>query len=273
MSDAVGRADKEDLRIAVAMLRTLRGWSQAELALATGLGASAVSRYESGAQEPSRRTFDRIIAAVGVRPPLVRSLLTWIRKARAEVVGGDFPNSLDGFIESSALELADAFSAMLRSAARGLEASRQSTHPDRPAAELWAHLKEVPVEDRPFVIEAVEELQSCQFCTFLCDKSLEAAGNGNGAEALELARLAVRSAEMSRELGIWKLRIKGYALAHLAAALRASGDLDAAEEAMQRARTLWDTGEPGEPSPLNEERLLELESSLLAERSLRATAD
>lgn len=266
MSDAIDRAEKEDLQTAVAMLRALRGWSQAELALAAGLGASAVSRYESGAQEPSRRTFDRIIAAVGLRPPLVRSLLTWIHKARAEVLGRAVPDALDDFIESSSLELAEAFSLMVRSVVADLEASRGCVRPpDRTAEELWKELKEVPVENRPFVIEAVDELQSWQFCAFLCDTSLEAVGNGNGAEALELARLAVRSAEMSREPGNWKLRLKAYALAHLAAALRASGDLDA-EETMQHARTLWDAGEPGEPSLLDEERLLELESSVLAER-------
>lgn len=268
MSDAIGGADKEDLRTAVAMLRALRGWSQADLALAAGLGASAVSRYESGAQEPSRRTFDRIVVAVGVRPPLVRNLLTWIRRARAEILRGGPLDDLDDFIESSALELAESFSVLLRRALADLEDSGELVRPpDRTAEELWKGLKEAPVEHRPFVIEAVNDFQSWQFCTFLCDKSLEAAGNGNGAEALELAQLAFRSAEMSREPGGWKLRIQGYALAHLAAALRASGDLETAEETMRHARTLWDAGEPGEPSLLDEERLLELESSVLAERS------
>ena len=139
MSDAIDRADKEDIRIAVAMLRALRGWNQAELAQAAGLGASAVSRYESGAQEPSLRTFDRIVTAVGLRPPLVRSLLTWIRKARAEVLGGASPDSLDDLIESSALELAEAISAMVRSALADLEASGQFARPDdhRTVEELW----------------------------------------------------------------------------------------------------------------------------------------
>lgn len=125
MPESLDRADKEDLRTAIAMLRALRGWNQAELALAAGLGASAVSRYESGAQEPSLKTFDRIVTAVGVRPPLVRSLMTWIRKARAEVLEGAFSDSMDDFIESSALELAEAFSAIVRSALAELEASMQ----------------------------------------------------------------------------------------------------------------------------------------------------
>ena len=125
MSEAIDRADKEDLRIAVAMLRALRGWSQAELAQAAGLGASAVSRYESGAQEPSLRTFDRIVTAVGLRPALVRSLLAWIRKARAGVLEGASPDPLSDFIESSSLELAEAFSAMLRAAAASMEAYDQ----------------------------------------------------------------------------------------------------------------------------------------------------
>lgn len=267
MSEAIDKANKEELRAAVAILRVLRGWSQAELALATGLGASAVSRYESGAQKPSRHTLTRIAEAVGVRPLLVRDLLTWIRKARVEVLGGAFPNSFDDFIESSALELADAFSGLLRGFAEDLEASRRAMLSNRSAEELWESLQEVPVKDRMSVVEAVDELQSCEFCAFLCDECLDAVVTGNGVEALEMARLAVRSAEMSREVGSWKLRVKGYALAHLAAALQASGDLDAAEETMQRARTLWDAGdEPEFPSPLNEEQMKKLESALRAKR-------
>lgn len=262
MSEAIDRADKEDLQTAVAMLRAFRGWSQADLALAAGLGASAVSRYESGAQEPSLRTFDRIVKAVGLRTALVRSLLTWIHKARAEVLGGELPHPMDDFIESSALELVEAFSSLLRSAARDLEASRRSARPlYLPVEELWKELKEVPVEDRPVIVEAVEDLRSWQFCVFLCDRSLEAAREGNGTEALEIARLAVHSAERNQVPGTWKLRLKGYALAHLAAALRASGDFGATEETLQHARSLWDAGEPEGPWPLDEVRLLELESA------------
>jgi transcriptional regulator with XRE-family HTH domain len=265
------KADKEDLRLAVTMLRALRGWSQSELATAAGLGASAVSRYESGAQEPSRRTFDRIAAAVGVRPMLVRSLLAWIRKARAEVMGGYFPGSLEEMIESSTVELAESLSAMLRQASVELGRSRDpngkplETETEQPGEELWARLENVSSEDRRFLIEELPELQSWTLCTFLCDKSLEAGRNGNGAEALELAGLAVRIAELSLEAGGWKLRLKGYALAHLAAAHDAAGDRSAAEEIILRARAVWDAGAPEFPWELNVARLLDLEASLDAD--------
>ncbi len=267
MSDAFGGEDKEDLRIAMAMLRMFRGWSQADLAQATGLGASAVSRYESGAQEPTQRTLDRILMAVGLRPLLIRNLLIWIHKARAELLSGASPDPMDDAIEAGALELAEALSTMLRSAKADLDAASGYVvaHPQT-VEELWNGIKEVPAEDWPVLAEAIDACKSWQFCALLCDKSLEAAGNGNRDEALEIARFAVLSAEMSEEPGTWRLRIKGYALAHLAAALHASGDPDQAKETMQRARTLWDTGDPAVPSLLNEGRLRALEASVRAER-------
>ncbi len=273
MPDTIDKADKEELRTAVAILRILRGWSQADLALATGLGASAVSRYESGAQRPSRPTFNRIATAVGVRPLLVRGLLTWIRAARSCILGEHFQPTLNELIESCTAEVTEAFSTLLRQVAAdmigppSLPAEYRAAMDQKLEEELWDQLEKAPVEDWYAIIEEVPETRDWPFCMTLCEKTLDLAGKGNAAKALELAGVAVRLAELYWTDGPWRLRLEGYARAHLAAALQASGDLDAAEEAMQRARTLWDAGGPGDSSPLDEERLVELESALLAERS------
>ena len=138
---------------------------------------------------------------------------------------------------------------------------------DPPVEELWGHVKDLSVEERRFLVEELRELQSRDFCKFLCDRSLEAGGNGRGAEALELAKLAVHVAEMSWEPGGWKLRLKGYAMAHLAAAHRAADDGSAAEETLQSARRVWDAGAPDEPLDLDVRRLVEIEALVCADRN------
>jgi transcriptional regulator with XRE-family HTH domain len=273
MPDAIDKADKEELQAAVAILRTLRGWSQADLALATGLGASAVSRYESGAQRPSRQTFDRIAKAVGVRPFLVRGLLTWIRAARACVHGEQFQPTMEEVIETCASEVTETFATLLRQVGADLMgppvllAEHRAAMDRQIEVELWNLMETTPAEDWYAVIEQVPEVRQWPLCMALCDKTIELVGKGKASQALELAGVAVRLAELYWTDGHWKLRLEGYARAHFAAVLKAGGKLDAAEETMQRARALWDAGGPGDASPLSEERLVELESYLLEARS------
>ncbi|HKI00576.1 MAG TPA: helix-turn-helix transcriptional regulator [Thermoanaerobaculia bacterium] len=114
--------DVEDLRLAVAMLRAFRGWSQAELADATGLGASAVSRYESGAQTPTPQTLNRIAAAVGLPSLLATGLLSWIRAARSARAGNAFQTYAGDVIDCAAAELGNALAALMRAALEEIQA-------------------------------------------------------------------------------------------------------------------------------------------------------
>jgi transcriptional regulator with XRE-family HTH domain len=47
-------------------LREARGWSQAKLAGATGMGVSGISQIETGARNPSAVTLWKIAGALGV---------------------------------------------------------------------------------------------------------------------------------------------------------------------------------------------------------------
>src|SRR5258708_3603151 len=63
-------------------LRGVRRWSQAELAAQSGVPESAISRYENGKQTPSRKTWEKICAAVGLPCATVDEVLRpAIRKA------------------------------------------------------------------------------------------------------------------------------------------------------------------------------------------------
>jgi transcriptional regulator with XRE-family HTH domain len=129
--------DAEVLRVAVTMFRALKGWSQAELAEATGLGASAVSRYESGVQVPTVQTMARIRAAVGVPPLLAPGMLAWIRVARSAMAGGTIHDYGDDFIEAAAAELSHALSQLLRTAVEELRDDLAGELPPESDDEPW----------------------------------------------------------------------------------------------------------------------------------------
>jgi transcriptional regulator with XRE-family HTH domain len=124
--------DAEVLRVAVTTFRALKGWSQAELAKATGLGASAVSRYESGAQVPTADTMARIRMAVGVPPILAPGLFSWIRAAQSAMAGGTVHDYGDDVIEAAAAELGQALSQLMRTALEEIRKDYASESDDEP---------------------------------------------------------------------------------------------------------------------------------------------
>lgn len=56
----------DELPGAIALGRSLRGWSQRRLAKASGVGQSRISDYERGLKTPTMRSLERIAAALGV---------------------------------------------------------------------------------------------------------------------------------------------------------------------------------------------------------------
>jgi transcriptional regulator with XRE-family HTH domain len=105
--------DGEVSRIAVRFLRGFRGWSQAELAAAAQIDPSAVSRYESGDQVPTRRTMLQLAAAAGLSPVLLASLLAWIRAALAAGKDKTFDRRAEA-VEAAAAELTEALAELVR---------------------------------------------------------------------------------------------------------------------------------------------------------------
>lgn len=58
----------ENLGPALAVLRELRGFTQAEVAKKAGIGKSQVSRYEGGREYPKLESLEKILIVLGVSP-------------------------------------------------------------------------------------------------------------------------------------------------------------------------------------------------------------
>ena len=74
--------DPADLRLVVTFLRSLRRWTQEELSRASGVDRGVISDYEMGTKSPTRKTLQRLAAAVGLPYRHVELLLPVFRASR-----------------------------------------------------------------------------------------------------------------------------------------------------------------------------------------------
>ena len=132
---------------------------------------------------------------------------------------------------------------------------------DRSRAEQsWDRLRTLPFREQTALVESDAGMQSWALAVRLCDESVQATAGGQGQEALQQTRLALRVASLVRDDPSWCSRLQGYAWAHLANALRAGGDLREAAEGFERAEALWMEGAVCHPGPLDYNRMLRLEA-------------
>jgi transcriptional regulator with XRE-family HTH domain len=254
------RDNPEDLTVVVAFLRLLRGWTQAELGEAAGLSASAISRYESGDIVPTHEALEEIAAAVGLPLRMLRRVTAWVGAARAAVASAADPADPDllaeAVVSEFSAELLDLFSsaAGLLTDLPDLDADpwRQPAAPPRPedreeAPALWEVLKRRAPSVQRVLVEDSRRFRNWALCELLCAESRRAEGAD---QALELAELALRIAELVPGEESWRLRLQGYAWAHIGHARKGASPPDA-EEAFARAASLWEAGAPGDPGLLD----------------------
>lgn len=95
----------EVLRLVFVLLRTSRGWTQAELAHEAELAPSLVSEYESGKRALSRRMVERVADRAGIASEILEILYPAI---------GALCSSLEGHLDDPGLLLSYFFAEDLR---------------------------------------------------------------------------------------------------------------------------------------------------------------
>jgi transcriptional regulator with XRE-family HTH domain len=76
----------DDLAASLSILRTIRRWSQSELAEAAGITNSAVSDYERGKVDPQTQTLQRLVRALGLPLSALDQTLAFIQIIRAQML-------------------------------------------------------------------------------------------------------------------------------------------------------------------------------------------
>jgi transcriptional regulator with XRE-family HTH domain len=268
------QGDPADLRLMVLFLRSLRGLTQEELARASGVDRGLISDYELGKTAPTRRTLLRLTAAVGLPYSFVETLLPIFRTARVAVEGGGrapaeapeapIPESIAEGLDRAIVE------AVLPSLAPHLleleaTVSGEDVVPaaeDRAGAgDLWESLAELPPGRRRLKVERERRYWQWALAERVAAESARAAAH-QADQAVELASLGLRLAELALVGETFRCRLQGYVLGFVANSFRVQGELRAAEEAFLRSDQLWEAGAAADPGLLDGSRLLDLKASL-----------
>ena len=132
----------------------------------------------------------------------------------------------------------------------------------RRAAELGPRLLGLATaQERRSRIEDSEEYQIWSMVEWLANASVRAAAD-RPARAVELAELALFTVRFVPGPACRRARLEGWALFHLANALRVKNDHDGADAAVDRGWASWRAGAEDDFLPFEEGRLLDLEASL-----------
>jgi transcriptional regulator with XRE-family HTH domain len=255
--------------LVIYVLRTVRNWTQEDLAMAMDTSVSAISGYENGKRRPSQRALHRAAAAAGLTFDHLRRLLTSIgdvREAMEFLVPRHGKQSVGAVVEERCRN--DIEAAVLKGVLAALQDGETLPLEGFPAPEsgrlLWNQLERHRMEDRKRLVDGVESYRSWDLCELLCEESRDAAEEGEDA-SLELAELALYIAE--RIPGGEELRAcaQAFAWAHLGHARRQLGDRTGAEEAFGRFRELRDQGSSMRLQLLDDTRIASLEALVLGE--------
>lgn len=263
-----GKQNDPDARLAAVLLRYLHGWDQAEMARAAHIAPSQVSVYDRGERAIPRDVLERMAEAAGFPVHLLDPLLRGLRSFRAAARGRSRQEAL--LEERLVTELigigGEAVAAVLAISGGRDSDDAEDAARDRPprsedreeAAVLWARLARRNAGQRKALVEETEEFRGWALCERVAAESRVAAAS-DPRQALELAGLACRIADLASGSEAWRRRLQGYAWAHLSQARQACGDLPGAAAARERAAELWRSG--GGPGLLNEAGLPGLDAA------------
>jgi tetratricopeptide (TPR) repeat protein/DNA-binding XRE family transcriptional regulator len=260
MPAKLGRRD--DLGVAVTVLRWLKGWDQETLAAASGINLDSIKAIEQGRRRSSPKTLGPILASLGFSLEALAEVRALLRSLRARVTSGAavMPPPAAADLRGQILALLAPPAAPVRPAGpAAVAASRQA------APALWERFRACSEPGQLDLAREAAEFQTAGFVELLCEQSRKAAGD-SAARALHLARCAVLAAVAVPGSEGWRSRVQGYAQAHLANADRVGGDLNAADRDMAHGKQLWQAGAGDDPGLLNAARVLHLEASLRREQ-------
>lgn len=248
--------------LALTLLRTVQGWSQKELAAASGIQGNLLSDYERGRKPLSRERLELLVVTMGLTAHEIEQAYAFIGRVRASAPAAGHPSDAQRRrIETVAAEIGTKTEEFILWALSRTTTAARAEEERRDAEALWARLKTRKPPERRRIVEEAARFRTWAMCERICRESVDAARD-SADRALDLADLALRIAELTPGDEAWRSRVQGYAWAHVGNARRVKGDLPGADEAFRSACKLWKEGEGAEPDLLNRACLLDLEASL-----------
>ena len=260
--------------VALTALRRLRGLSKDQLAARTRVKASLISKHEAGTQpgadrldllleglDCTRKDLEEVRAAlsrVAIRPSCPAPDLALpqedpLAASPVDPTPGEW-RDIHALATETGREAALLTMEALAEAVRGSKAAAARTQ----AAALCGRLEKDPMSW--LAVSKVREVQTWAVAEALAHRSADIASDRID-QAMELAALAYRVAELAPCTGPFRESLLGYTQFHRENVLRAACDLPAAEAHFLSAEEHWKAG-AAVPGPLQEWRLQCLASTL-----------
>jgi transcriptional regulator with XRE-family HTH domain len=244
-----GTSGWDDVGTILAVLRTIRKWTQDELARKARVRRSSISDYERGEKVPELETFDRLITAMGYSLSIVEETRDFIRSIEARRLSRDVTaqvpstSSLPAALDAFALEAGRAVTNVARRAFLLIQSCESVSLPkvaEVSAETLFGKLAGRSSEERRALVQT-EEFLNWKLVPLLCDESLRTASR-KPKLSREWAELAVLLAGRLPGDETRRTKLCGYALAHSGNARRAEGDLATSGAAFEEAIPLLVAG-------------------------------
>ncbi|MGH7484585.1 MAG: helix-turn-helix domain-containing protein, partial [bacterium] len=248
------------LSAALTVLRDVQGWHQNELAAALGCSPTLLSDYEAGRKTLKRERLEQFVAVMGLPPAAIDRAIAFVQEVRSLAVPEGGIAVRHPQAEAAVIRFKASAEAYARSVL-SLGDEQRAAEERRKAPALWQRLERHSSSRRLLLVERSHEFRNWALCEFVCEISLKAAAD-SADQALELALLARRIAELAPGEKAWRHRLLAYALCHFANALRVGGQLPAADDAFAQAKALWEASGKDAPEILSGGRVLSLEASL-----------
>lgn len=223
------------------VFRALSGLTQVAMAEAIGVHPSWIGQIEQGLSLPSGEHLREMAAAAGLTVEQGDEILEraeTFRRRRQRRQGLSTSGLFDDTMDQIRLE----FEGTLRHILTLPLPDQPPGAKERQEAEsLFALLEPLDERLRSSIVRVSEHYQGWALCERACEEARREIAQ-DPASALSWARLAQEIAERARGTKGWRNRLQGYAAAHLAKVLEATGDTESGEAAFQESRRLWEAG-------------------------------
>jgi tetratricopeptide (TPR) repeat protein len=259
-----GRSRRPRLSLALKFGRLAEDLTQKELAERSGV--PDLSALETN-REPERRKLEELFAAMGRRLPEEVDVALFcadlMRPPETPLPSPVEPTPEEARVltAAAALEAGAVYHATFEQLAQILRETKAKAHRQE-AEPLLKDLLRRPAAERRRMVEEYEAYRTWALAERTAFASVKLAAHDADA-ALEMARLAVRMAELTPGSEEWRSRLGGLCWGLLANATRVKGDFPSADAAFGRSDRLWRAGATADPGQLLDgTRLLDLKASL-----------
>jgi transcriptional regulator with XRE-family HTH domain len=268
-----GGSVESNLGISLTILRAVRGLTQQELGQLAGVRAPSLSDYELGKMVPGLRTLKLLLGAMDLPLSALEETEQFVermntrslsRMSRREVdtegvsfeigrVAILFARTLFGLTGGCHREGTPASDEEAQLYPSPLEESR--------VPELWQKLRGLSPAARISFVERDSSFRNAALACFISKESITAAAS-DPKRAVSLAELSVAVARQLEGPPVFKGRLVGYALAHLANAEHAAGSLPAADRIFTESESFWRPWSPDVPDSLDDATVYAMKASL-----------